>query len=38
MDCETLAPLLDLYVDGETDLTQRLSIEQHLASPEMVSA
>ncbi len=32
MDCETLAPLLDAYVDGETDLAQTLLIEQHLAS------
>jgi anti-sigma factor RsiW len=31
MDCKTLAPLLDVYVDGETDLTQTLLIEQHLA-------
>ncbi|QBB70001.1 anti-sigma factor [Pseudolysobacter antarcticus] len=31
MDCKTLASLLDVYVDGETDLTQTLLIEQHLA-------
>lgn len=30
MDCETLTPLLDAYIDGETDLAQTLSIEQHL--------
>jgi len=32
MDCKSLAPLLGAYVDGETDLTQTLLIEQHLAS------
>lgn len=32
MNCEQARPRLDLYVDGELDLSQSLELEKHLAS------